>query len=142
MQGPPQAYQTYAVLAPHETHWRPATCEEADCSAYLFGWRTVVDLSTDLGQKQYHYITRLSGRKFVEEPGQADNTAVFTFEPGQKCFRSDDHRVRTGRPELYLVREGDGRELGGLIRRHTRSEDWLDDFGSHQLALQDRLERG
>jgi hypothetical protein len=38
MQGHPMMYQSYQVLAPHETHWRPATCVEAECAAYTYGW--------------------------------------------------------------------------------------------------------
>jgi hypothetical protein len=102
----------------------------------------MVDVSTELGKKQHYYITKLSGRKFTEEQGEGPNTIVFTFEPGQRCFRSEDHKVRTGKPELYLVREGVSWDPGGLIRRHTRPEDWVDDFGEHQLALQERLQRG
>jgi hypothetical protein len=145
---PAGAMKTYAILRPTSTHFRPATCAEVDCPQYLHGWRTVVDESTDLGARQAHYIRTQSGRSFHE---QRDRTGVgvlgavtFTFGPGQMCFRTADHRVPVGRPELFVVREGDWR---GNPRRteprvHKRAADWVDDFANHQDRLATRLGQG
>ena len=36
---PARSMQTFQIVAPKETHTRPATCEEAECPQYLRGWR-------------------------------------------------------------------------------------------------------
>src|SRR5262245_45378310 len=98
--GPPQWYQTYRVEAPLATHWRKASCEEINCPAYFKGWKTYIDLSTDLGQKQYYYITKESKRRFSELK-VTDTIIAFTFESGQPCFGRDKHRIQLDRPENY-----------------------------------------
>lgn len=139
---PAASMQTYAISAPLATHWRPATCEESDCDAWLHGWQSFIDESTDLGQRQAHYIRRESGRKYAETRNEAGITE-FTFEAGQRCFKSDQHRVRNYRDERYLVRGGDFRgNPTGMRREHKRPEDWVDDFSAHQDRLKAALERG
>lgn len=135
---PPQSRKTYGISAPAATHFRRATCAEVDCTHYLRGWKTTVDESTDLGQKQAHYIRRESRRGHTESRTAAGLTE-FLFEAGQRCFRP--HQVRVDRPEIYVVRQGDWRSYGDR-RRHTRAEDWVEDFSEHQDRLADRLRRG
>lgn len=138
---PVGAMQTYVIDRPLETHWRPASCAEVDCAPHRNGWRTVVDERTDLGQAQAYYIRRQSGRGYREERNEAGAT-VFTFSPGQTCFKADQHRLPLGRPEIYLVRGGDWRGSTGLIRRHTRAADWVDDFAEHQNRIATAHNRG
>jgi len=135
--GPAQAYRTFQVLAPFSTHFRPATCAEIDCPAYLNGWNTVIDESADLGKTQAHYIRNQSGRRYTEVREAALTT--FTFEAGQECFR--EHQARMDRPEIYLVKDGDWR-MSQNPRRHANADDWLDDFSNHQDQLKTRMERG
>lgn len=138
---PAEAMKSYVILAPRATHFRPGSCAEVDCPHLQFGWRTVIDESTDLGRRQAYYIRRESARKFTEDR-DATGLTTFTFEAGQRCFRT--HQVRLDRPELFVVRGGDwrGNPRGIETRRHTRPEDWVDDFANHQTALADRLRRG
>ncbi|MEV0618541.1 hypothetical protein AB0I81_34800 [Nonomuraea sp. NPDC050404] len=137
---PTHAYQTYQVVAPPSTHWRPATCAEADCPAYHQGWKSVIDETSDLGQRQAHYIRRESGRRFAETRNEAGLT-VFEFEVGQRCFAP--HQVRLDRPEVYLVRAGDFRgNPTGQVRRHANAADWTEDFAEHQGRLADVIEKG
>ena len=140
---PAAAMKTYQILAPAGTHWRAATCAEVDCGAYLHGWATRVDEATDMGARQAHYIRRQSGRAFSAARDEAGLT-VFTFPPGQRCFRASDHRVRLDRAEFFVVRDGDwrGNPRGTQPRQHVRAADWVDDFANHQQALANRLERG
>lgn len=126
---PVQAYQTYSVRVP-ERHQRPASCAEVGCGAREHGWETLVDEATDLGQRQALYIRGASHRRFAEHRNEAGLT-VFRFVPGQTCF--DEHAVQDG-PEVYLVRTGDWRG-GSLLRRHTRPQDWVEDFSTHQQAI-------
>jgi hypothetical protein len=137
-QMPATSYKTYQILQPVETHWRDATCAEAECEAYLRGWQTAVDESTELGQKQARYIRKVAGRGFTE--ARVGPATTFTFEPGQRCFRAP-HRVPLGRPEIFVVRDGDWR-WGANARRHANATDWVDDFGEHQQRLADRLAQG
>lgn len=133
--------KTYAIVAPRSTHHRPATCAEVECEAWAHGWVTAVDERTELGQRQAGYIRTKSGRAYTMS-GDADGRTVFTFKPGQSCFR--EHTVRLDRPELYVVREGDhrGNPRGAEPLVHKRARDWVDDFATHQERLADRLARG
>lgn len=136
------AYKTYEIRAPLSTHWRPASCAEAGCEQHERGWRSVIDESTELGQRQAHYIRRESGRRFTEEQ-QGPGVTAFVFEAGQTCFAASKHRVRVGRPELYVVRGGDWRGNPAGLPTVTRSvDDWVDDFGEHQQRIADRIEQG
>lgn len=140
-EGPAAAYKTYSINAPLATHWRDATCAEVECQAQTFGWRTVLDESTDLGQRQAHYIRKQSGRRFTEER-QPDTLTAFTFEAGQECFGT--HRVSLERPELFVVRAGDwrGNPTGQKPYLHSGPESWLSDFGEHQERIAEEIERG
>lgn len=138
---PVEAYKTYRIVSPQSTHFRPATCAEADCGAFLNGWQSTIDEATVLGQQQAHYIRKQSGRGFTEErlPG---GLTRFSFEAGQTCF-AGGHQVRLDRPELYLVADGDWRgNPTGMQRTHQSAADWVEDFGEHQLRLVDQMERG
>jgi len=137
---PPQAMKTYQVVAPRPTHFRPATCEEVRCDAYLSGWQTIVP--ADSPQADYIRHDRTRSHTEEREPG---GLAKFVFGPGQQGFPpAHDHAVRVDRPEVYLVRDGDwrGNPRGTEPRRHVRADDWVDDFANHQDRLATRLERG
>ena len=82
---PPGAFRTYQIAAPLRTHWRPATCAEYECDAYLHGWTSLIDERTELGQAQAHYIRREAGRRFTEER-RPDGLTEFSFEAGQQGF--------------------------------------------------------
>lgn len=131
---PVQAMKTYAIASPISTHFRDGTCEEADCLAYVHGWQTSVDEATDLGQKQAHYIRKLSCRRFTERRTELGLTA-FEFEAGQKCFAT--HKVPLERPEVYLVHGGDWRGRTTPAQIHSGPDPWVNDFGEHQ----DRIAR-
>jgi hypothetical protein len=139
---PVSAYKTYRILSPVSTHYRPASCAEVDCAAHLNGWQTTVDETTLIGQQQAFYVRKQSGRGFTERRNEAGLT-VFTFEAGQRCFASGEHRVSLDRPEHYLVQGGDWRgNPTGYQRRHANAADWIDDFGEHQQRIADLRERG
>lgn len=133
---PVSAYQTYEVRAPRDVQQRSA-CEQANCQAWRYGWESVIDESTLLGQGQAAYIRTQSGRTFREQRNDAGLT-VFRFEAHQRCFA--DHGTR---PELYLVRDGDWRgNPTGRQRQHTRAQDWVEDFGEHLQQIADQQQKG
>lgn len=137
---PPRAMKTYQVVAPQETHFRPATCAEVECPHHLYGWRTIVDSATELGQRQIQYIKNESGRRFTSFHVES-GLVTFTFEAGQECFVQ--HRIRLDNEALYFVRGGDwrGNPLGET-KQHANADDWVDDFANHQQVIADRIKRG
>lgn len=137
---PSSAYRTFQVAAPLSTHWRQATCAEFDCPKWRTGWRTGVDERTELGMMQAYYLRHRSGRGFREERNAAGLT-VFVFEPGQSCFKAAEHRVRTERPEFFVVRHGDHR-ASTVERVHSRAADWTDQFAEHQGRWAEIAQRG
>ena len=137
-QMPVGSYKTYQVKQPKTAQTRIASCEAADCEAYLNGWVTRIDESTDLGGRQAHYIRTRSERKYTVT--KINGITEFTFEPGQRCF--GEHHV-LDRPQFYLVRDGDWRgNPSGKQRMHTRGEYWIEDFAEHQDRLKTEIERG
>lgn len=132
----PGAYQTFQITSPPDTQVR-AACEQVNCAAWRYGWESVIDESTDLGQQQAAYIRDQSRRTFREQK-RGDGLTVFRFESGQRCFA--EHSTR---PEIYAVRGGDWRgNPTGMHRRHDRPQDWVEDFGEHQLRLVDQHRKG
>jgi hypothetical protein len=135
----PEAYKSYSWRRPLATHWRKVTCAEFGCQAYQNGWVTVVDISTDLGQRQADYIRHDRTRRHHEETA-GTGLVSFTFPPGQESFAGSrhEHRKPVDRPPLFLVGAGDWRgNPRGTQPVSMRPEDWADDFITHQ----DRLAR-
>lgn len=136
--GPIGAYQTFQIAVPLETHWRPATCEEVDCEQYRNGWRVRVQ---GLSESDVYAIAN-SGRKFTRLD-VAETETWLVFEPGQSCFRASEHRLPLGRPELFVVRDGDWRgNPTGNVYQHKRAEDWVDQFSVNQGKIAEAIERG
>jgi len=129
---PVSSYKTYQIAMPEPSHTRAASCVEVDCDVQQTGWVSIIDEATPLGQKQAHYIRRLSGRHFDE--GARDVLTLFTFPPGQECF--DEHRVSVDREAFYVVRGGDWRgNPTGVRRFHDSGDHWVEDFAGHQERL-------
>lgn len=137
---PVRAYQTFQIVAPVSTHWRPARCDEVDCPAYQRGWTTTVDEATELGQRQAHYIRREARRSFKESK-RPDGLTSFHFPAGQTCFRP--HKQRVERDEIFLRRDGDWRgNPTRQRRRYDRADQWVDDFATHQDTIVRLQQRG
>lgn len=134
-------YQTFQVTSPIATHTRKGTCEEVECGAYLRGWKMQIDLNTELGQKQAHYIKHLSGRSYTVD-GQQDGLVTLIFKPNQDCFA--EHRVPLDRPEIYRVKGGDfrGNPLRTVTRVHKKPEFWVEEFAENQDKLKSAIEKG
>ncbi|MFI0233161.1 hypothetical protein [Streptomyces sp. NPDC017086] len=136
---PPEAYKTWSMVSPVETHMRQATCEEVGCDHYTQGWRVHLEaLTPDL-----QHAARTSGRAYTEQhaaPGQT----YLVFEPGQPCFKAATHRAPIGRPPLFLVRDGDyrGNPRRTPTRRYDRPDQWVDDFATHQDKLATEIRKG
>ena len=133
----PELYNSYTVATPPRTHFRKATCAEYECAGYLYGFVTTVDLSTELGQRQYHFLTHDKKRTYTEERVSLD-LVNFIYGPGNICMSWDSHVVPIGRPPRLLVVGGDWRgNPRGTYRVHDKIEHWVEDFGLNQIKLQD-----
>jgi hypothetical protein len=131
---PVTAMQTHVIAAPLATHWRTATCEEVQCAAYLNGWKLAL---TGLDEGDI-WQARNCGRRYVEVPD--DGGPVLVFEPGQPCFKTSKHRIRTDRPELFVVRGGDhrGNPLKIPDQRFSGPDAWQDHMATHLEKIQNR----
>jgi hypothetical protein len=137
--GPASAYKTYAIAMPSPTHFRPATCAEVQCGPHVYGWISRFDVADPEDAKRATYIRMKSGRRFtVTETG---TLVEFLFPAGQECFA--EHRVPNGRPELYVVRDGDhrGNPRGTAAVRHN-ADTWQDDFASHLDRIKTAHDQG
>lgn len=145
---PPEAYKTFAIVAPVSTHWRPAACAEVDCPDYRNGWRVRVEglppeMLHDARTARHQVNGRWVPYRYVEQR-VADGETWLMFESGQPCFRAATHRTRIDRPELYVVRDGDhrGNPRGTKARQHQRPQFWTEQFAEHQQALADAHQKG
>ena len=109
----------YKASRPLPTHWRKATCQEVDCEQYLLGWQTIVDITTDLGKKQYNYIVNSSGRK--GSGNQKGNLVTFTFTPEQNCFK--EHKLPLERNPILTVQN----DRGSMSMEPTQWKDHLNE---------------
>lgn len=136
-----QHYQTFQVTSPIATHTRRASCEEVECGSYLRGWKMVLDLNTELGRKQAHYIKHNAGRSYVIDD-QRDGMVTLIFKANQNCFA--EHRVPLDRPEIYRVKGGDfrGNPLRTPTRVHKKPEHWVEEFAEHQDKIKTAIEKG
>lgn len=151
------AYKTYELRAPVATHFRVGRCEEVEavcsqtnevgepscfeshCPQHAHGWRTLVDVSTELGRRQAAYIGKSSDRHYALAVDGDLHT--YTFPAGQQCFAT--HQVPLGRDPILIVRDGDWRgNPTGRTRTHVRPADWTEDFAEHQQELADEIAKG
>lgn len=140
---PAHLMDTYMIVQPKATHTRVATCAEIECDRYARGWRTIVDVATELGARQANHIRLHSGRSFTV--AQSDTVVIFEFPPGQTCFA--EHRVSLQRPEIFVKRGGDWR--GNPTGTHqafgegaTGGARWVDSLATQLDRIADTVERG
>lgn len=140
----PEHYMTFSMNMPVKTHWRPATCEEYECEDFLHGFVTTIDFSTELGQRQLHYLTKVDKDRRYHLQRTGPYEVKLIYGPGNPCFKRQDHRVPVGRPPFYLVSGGDwrGNPRGTAQYRHRRAEDWVDQFANHQIEIAETVKRG
>jgi len=140
----PEHFKTYKMSAPTRTHFRRGTCEEVGCLEMKSGFVMTIDFSTELGQRQLHYLTKEDKDRspIIQRTGKYEVKLI--YRPGTPCMNRASHRVRLDREPYYLVCGGDWRGNPRQIRTvgHVRVEDWVDDFGNHQLGIAERAQRG
>jgi hypothetical protein len=141
---PPQHYKTYSARAPLSTHWRPATCEEVDCEDYRYGFVTTIDVGTELGQRQFDFLTKRDKKRSHTRQNVGNGLWKFVYKPGTICMKYQDHRVPIGMPPLLLVVPGDwrGNPMHAPTIRHRSVENWVEDFALHQDRLAETAKRG
>jgi hypothetical protein len=135
----PTAYRSFEVRAPLTTHWRSVSCKDVECQHYLNGWISRFDVTTQEGLQWSSAIAH-SGRKYTWE--KRGNVVTFKFPPGQECFQAP-HKVRTGREELYVVRDGDHRgNPTGRTRRERQPLLFVEAFEENLSTLRDEINKG
>lgn len=128
--GTPADFDTFRVTSPTETHTRPGTCEEVDCSPHRKGWHTVVPAgSADEALLLSACKGEIDGfkRGYVRTPDPS-GAVRYTFEPGQPCLAASTHRVELERPALFLRSRGDWRAFLGKAHVYDRPDQWADDL--------------
>lgn len=140
----PEYYKTYTMSAPFRSHWRRGDCEEVDCADFLNGFVTTIDFSTELGQKQLHYLTKEDRDRRYHMQRTGPYEVKLIYGPGNPCFKRGSHRVPLERPPFYYVSGGDWRGNPRQTKRylHKRPEDWVDDFATHQIEIAEAVSRG
>jgi hypothetical protein len=136
---PVGAVQSYQIVSP-VVGVRRLTCEQAQCGGFVNGWQTRVAADSDIAA----YIRQASGRRFTEDRDSV-NMAIFTFPPGQMCFRASEHREFAHAADVFALRPGDWRGQTGDVRvfngRHA-ADDWVDHFANHQDRVATIVGRG
>ncbi len=146
------AYKTFRVASPVATHFRPATCEEFDCTAFNNGWTYI---KAELERENLLYLVTHAGKRYREMSmpvpfKSPEGTWEFgpeqlclVFEPGQTCFQARSHRLPLGRPEFYFAGRGDYRSFSPrAAQRFNRPDDWLDSFQNHMDKIKTEIQKG
>ena len=130
-------YKSYSWRQPLETHFRRVSCADVQCADYRKGWVTLVDTATELGRRQFDYLTHDTSRSpQMEKSGTS--LVSFTYPPGSQPFDSTrhEHYKPIGYDPVMLVHGGDFRgNPRGEPARIMRPADWIDDFAAHQEML-------
>ncbi len=135
---PTHCYQTFRVMSPISTHYRRATCAEANCDAYQNGWTYS---KTALAVGNLLYAVTHAGKRYREV--DHENEIYLVFEPGQQCFSTSTHVVPLERPEFYFSGRGDFRSFSTkTARKFNRPADWQDSFATHLDKIKAEIERG
>lgn len=152
-------YDTYGIVQPKKTHFRPAKCAEVTrrctailkgskdkntevfcgephCGPFTHGWQTLIDVSTSIGRQRAKYIIDHSGRHWTAK--QAGTAVTFTFAEGQQCF--EEHQIPLERPALFTFKQQHSQTTARP--RIIDGTEWLDRFGENQINLKEQIERG
>lgn len=124
------ATRDYRVHMPPD-RWVKTACEQVNCEQWRYGWDSLIDESTQLGQAQAKYIRTQSGRTFREMKAP-DGLTVFRFEARQRCFA--EHRTRPARLSVATN--------GLTLRTHASLSDLAEDYTEHVGRLADQYQKG
>jgi hypothetical protein len=130
---PTHAYKTFNIAAPVNTHFRPATCEEIDCPAYLNGWTY---RKTDLIAANLYDLVTHAGKRYREQALDEGGELFLVFEPGQICFQAKSHRISLERPQFFFSGRGDHRSYSPKrAYQYVDGAEWSEAFAEHQEIL-------
>lgn len=124
--------QTHTILAPLQTHWRKATCEEVACKPFLEGYGVPLkglDADDLALLESFIKVHKMKASKVEITDGEWH----YWFAPGQRCLRASSHVRRLDREEIFLVRNGDWRGTDPTQDPITFSsaDSWADHLGTH-----------
>jgi hypothetical protein len=137
---PSRMYKTFQIASPVATHFRQATCAEAECTAYKEGWTYK---KADLVAQNLLYLVTHAGKKYREQTLDEGGEIYLVFESGQVCFQARAHRVSLQRPEFYLAGRGDHRTYSPrMANKFDRADQWVESFATHQEIINRVIEEG
>lgn len=130
---------SFAASAPKETHWRKATCEEAECWRFLQGFRVPLEPANDKPIRggtsmkstvEWMRAEKSMGRLAFTETRIGDGIVDFVFPPGHQCF--EGHALPIGasiiKPHLLHV-------TASGFRRHEKGADFNEDMNETNLQV-------
>jgi hypothetical protein len=133
-------YKTFQIASPVETHYRVATCAEAECKAYKEGWTYK---KADLIAENLLYLVTHAGKRYQEMALDEGGEVYLVFEPGQTCFQARAHRVSLERPEFYFAGRGDYRSYSPRsANQFDRADQWVESFAEHQDIINKVIQEG
>jgi hypothetical protein len=129
-----RALTVHHILSPTD-RLTVAACEQVGCLKYRRGWDMTFDPATADGARACAMVrSGQHGRTYRELPRVGEGLVVFRFASGQRCFT--EHKTR---PELFVVQNAAGMELGA--RRRERPRFWhesLHETYERRLAAKQR----
>lgn len=135
---PVQAYQTYGISQPLDSHFVQVDCGKARCDKLAKGWQTMLDVSNPEFAELANWVRLHSGRAFTYE--QTGDLVTFTFPAGQQCF--EPHFRPLDRPAYGYLRAGDWRGHDGSRYDFANLGDLVDSWANHQIKLSDKIDEG
>ncbi len=96
----------YGLHTPVLSHRRPATCKEVECESWREGWRILADTRTELGQDQRDYFVSGKSQRHFTQLTLEDGKILFTFAPGQPCFKRGEHTISLEKAPDYRINGG------------------------------------
>ena len=126
--------QQFTIAQPLATHFRPAECDEVECSNWQRGWVTVLDPAIhaerirDLKEsgRFYREMRSEDASQFLAKPLPAGLVA-FVFPPGQMCFEA--HRVPLEREPIFVHAKG------GERRVHRNGRNFNEHFNEQSYRI-------
>lgn len=141
VQTPVQHMKSYQLLQPFETHYRVATCREAECRSFREGMSVTFDLTSPEHVALANWMRNRSGLRFSYV--QTGTSVQFLVPAGQNgpCLRARlrPHRVPLERDPFMIIRGGDFRGNPSSYRHEEDSPDffveqWAEDLDRLKTA--------
>lgn len=145
VQAPVEHMKSYQLAQPFETHYRVATCREAECRAYREGMSVTFDLTNPEQVALANWMRNRSGLRFTYV--QTGTQVQFLVPAGQDgpCLRARlrPHYVPLERDPFMVIRAGDFRgNPTGWRAQESSAELFVEQWAQDLDKLNTVRERG